>query len=284
MGLRPPTRADTPRQPVTAAPTLTRIVHIDPEPDYRYIVAAALEAEPTMTVVGAADDLTGACTTVRELQPDVALADPFAGIRADVEGLTCLQAAAPDVRLVLLTDLPGPELDWTAHLAGARGQLSKRVRPSRLARELRQLLDVLDVVGGALDEARTELDPELVSPRRARAFVNRALERWDCADATAIIELLVSEIVANAVLHAETPAELTVQLLPERVRVAVTDEDVSHPKRRQSGPLTSSGRGLALIETLSLAWGIDRLAGGKRIWFETPRPGLAGDAEHEPAS
>jgi anti-sigma regulatory factor (Ser/Thr protein kinase) len=128
------------------------------------------------------------------------------------------------------------------------------------------------VVDGALDEARTELDADLVSPRQAREFVTQTLAGWECTDASAIIDLLVSEIVANAVLHARTTAELSVQLLPTRVRVAVTDLDPAQPKRRPDDPLTSTGRGIALIEKLSLAWGIERTPEGKRIWFETARP------------
>jgi DNA-binding NarL/FixJ family response regulator len=249
-----------------------RLVHVDPEPDYRLIVRLALEGEPDFEVVGEAADLGAAVTTVVPLQPDVALVDPHLRGAADVDGLAALHAAAPALRTVVLTSLPGDELDWSLLVAGARGQLSKRVAPTRLATELRQLLSVLRVVDVALDEAGTDLEADLISPRIAREFVTETLERWRCTDATAIIDLLVSEIVANAVLHAATPARLAVQLLPDRVRVAVTDQDVTQPKRRPTSPLVSSGRGLALVERLSLAWGIDRVPEGKRVWFETPRP------------
>jgi anti-sigma regulatory factor (Ser/Thr protein kinase) len=249
-----------------------RIVHIDPDPDYRFLLRAALAPAADLPVVAEADDLVSGLAVVEREEPDLVVVEPLVSGRADIEGLAALQAAAPTVPTVVLTCLPPAELDWPGQLAGTRGLLSKRVRPTALADELRSLRDVLGVVGGALDEARTELDPDLVSPRRAREFVTETLERWSCTDATAIIDLLVSEIVANAVIHANTTAELTVELLPERVRVAVTDEETAQPKRRPDNPLTSSGRGIALIERLSLAWGIDRRPGGKRIWFETPRP------------
>jgi DNA-binding NarL/FixJ family response regulator len=230
---------------VTADP-VTRIVHIDPERDYRLLVRVALEPEPDLVVVGEAADAATGLSVVRSARADLVLVEPYVGPRADVEGLARLQAATPEGRTVVLTALPCGELDWTLRVSGARGHLSKQVRPSALADEIRQLVSVLTIVDGALDEARTEL----------------------------AIDLLVSEIVANAVLHARTDAaaELAVQLLPNRVRVAVTDRDPAQPKRRADDPLTSTGRGIALIERLSLAWGIDRLPGGKRIWFETPRP------------
>jgi DNA-binding NarL/FixJ family response regulator len=263
--------APIPSPPPTEGTTI-RVVHIDPEPDYRLIVRLALATEPDLELVGDAASLTDGQALVAETRPDLVLVEPHTGAGADVAGLAAIHAQAPNARLVALTALPVSDLDRSSPLTGAIGQLPKRVPPTRLAAEIRQLLDVLAVVDEALDEARTDLEVDLVSPRRARRFVAEALERWRCEDATAIIDLLVSEIVANAVIHAGTTAELSVQLLPERVRVSVTDHDPSHPKRRPSDPLTSTGRGIALIERLSLAWGIDRTPGGKRIWFETPRP------------
>jgi anti-sigma regulatory factor (Ser/Thr protein kinase) len=249
-----------------------RIVHVDPDPDYRLLVRLALAPHPDLAVVAEGDHLAAAVDLIGTARPDVLLVEPHTGQRADVERLAALPAAAPGVHTVVLTSLPIGELDWPLRIAGTRGQLSKRMRPTLLADELRQLVDVLDAVDGALDEVRTDLEPDLVSPRVAREFVARTLDGWECRDATAIIDLLVSEIVANAVLHARTTAELSVQLLPSRVRVAVTDLEPAQPKRRPDDPLTSTGRGIALIEKLSLAWGIERTPEGKRIWFETPRP------------
>jgi anti-sigma regulatory factor (Ser/Thr protein kinase) len=251
---------------------MAHLVHIDPDPDFRLLVRLALDPEPDLVLVGEAGDLDTGLDVVLALRPDLLLVEPHTGSRADVARLAALHGAAPDTRMIVLTSLPMGELDWPLQITGTRGQLSKRIRPTLLAGELRQLLDVLDVVDGAIDESRTDLDADLVSPRVAREFVSQTLARWRCSDATAIIDLLVSEIVANAVLHARTSAELSVQLLPDRVRVAVTDLEPTQPKRRPDDPLTSTGRGIALIEKLSLAWGIDRTPEGKRVWFETPRP------------
>jgi anti-sigma regulatory factor (Ser/Thr protein kinase) len=257
-----------------------RIVHVDPDPDYRLLVRLALAPEPDLAVVAEADHLAAGVDIVDEVGADLLLAEPHDGGRADVERLATAPGITPGVHLIVLTSLPMGELDWPLQIAGTRGQLSKRIRPTALAGELRQLLDVLGIVDGALAEASTDLDPDLVSPRVAREFVSRTLADWSVTDPTAMLDLLVSEIVANAVLHARTSAELSVQLLPDRVRVAVTDRDPSQPKRRPENPLTSTGRGIALIEKLSLAWGIERMPDGKRIWFETPRP--AADELSEP--
>lgn len=255
-----------------------RLVHIDPDEDYRLLVRLALEPAPDITQVGEAADLVTGMEVVRRQRPDVVLVEPRAGAWADLGGVAELQAAAPGAATIVLTSLPVRELGWPHGGTGPRGRLSKHTRPRDLRAEIHRLhRELTAAVAGPLDEVRTRLDADLVSPRRAREFVTNTLARWGCADATATIDLLVSEIVANAVLHANTTAELAVQLLDDRVRVAVTDEDTSQPKRRPDSPLTSTGRGIALIERLSLAWGIERMPHGKRIWFETARSDRAGD-------
>src|SRR6185503_1366033 len=111
---------------MTADPTI-RIVHIDPERDYRFLVRVALEPEPDLVVVGEAADVATGVDTVRSVRPDLVLVEPHVGPRADVEGLTRLQAATPEGRTVVLTALPCGELAWTLRVSGARGHLSKQV-------------------------------------------------------------------------------------------------------------------------------------------------------------
>jgi len=264
--------------PDGSSPAAVRMVHVDPEPEYRLLTRLALAPEDDIELVGEAATLAEGRDVVARTRPDVALVEPYAGTRADLDGLARLAGETPGLRTVVLTSLPSEGPAWPP-AGGTLGVLSKSLRPTRLAAELRALLSVLDVVGGALDEVSTPLEADLNSPRQARAFVTDTLERWSCRDATAIIDLLVSEMVANAVLHTGAPAELAVQLLPDRVRVSVTDQDTSQPKRRPTNPAVATGRGLALIEKLSVAWGIDRLPTGKRMWFETLRP----DGSGEPA-
>src|SRR5438445_28966 len=70
------------------------------------------------------------------------------------------------------------------------------------------------------------------SPSAARRFVTETLNRWDCATALDTVELLVSEVVTNAVLHAESAPDVAVQLLPDTIRVEVTDRDPRLPEPR----------------------------------------------------
>jgi anti-sigma regulatory factor (Ser/Thr protein kinase) len=88
------------------------------------------------------------------------------------------------------------------------------------------------------------------------------------------VELLVTEVVTNAVLHARSEAKVVIRLLPDAVRVEVIDDDDSFPVRRKARSDQPGGRGLELVEQMSRAWGIDMLSVGKRTWFEVAREAM----------
>lgn len=81
-------------------------------------------------------------------------------------------------------------------------------------------------------------------------------------------ELLVSELVTNAVVHAGTPIELEVALVdPGTVVVQVTDGSVHRPVARPYDESSGTGRGLLLVEELSDQWGVSEAPHGKTVWF-----------------
>ena len=89
----------------------------------------------------------------------------------------------------------------------------------------------------------------------------------DAEDAT----LLTSELVTNTVVHAGTRCQLRVRRARDRVRVEVEDENDDVPVPRPCSVDDEHGRGLALVSTLALAWGVDPREHGKVVWFELPR-------------
>jgi anti-sigma regulatory factor (Ser/Thr protein kinase) len=90
----------------------------------------------------------------------------------------------------------------------------------------------------------------------------------DCpAPVVDVAELLVSELVTNTVRHAGTAGVLHIALVP-RVRVTVEDDSVDELQQRPAPADDDTGRGLAIVDALSAAWGWERTATGKRIWFE----------------
>jgi anti-sigma regulatory factor (Ser/Thr protein kinase) len=86
---------------------------------------------------------------------------------------------------------------------------------------------------------------------------------------TDTVLLLVSELVTNAIRHARTPFELSVDVHGPEVTVSVLDHDRMHqPRLRQPAALDTSGRGLHLVQALAASWGTELVArDAKRVWF-----------------
>jgi anti-sigma regulatory factor (Ser/Thr protein kinase) len=119
-------------------------------------------------------------------------------------------------------------------------------------------------------EVRVELSPRPASAAEARRFVGRALRTLDPKDRDVGI-LLASELVTNALLYAQGRITLRVTPFDEHVRVSVTDGSHSEVRPRRVNPDATSGRGLALVEQLSTAWGVELITNdGKEVWFELP--------------
>jgi serine phosphatase RsbU (regulator of sigma subunit)/anti-sigma regulatory factor (Ser/Thr protein kinase) len=119
------------------------------------------------------------------------------------------------------------------------------------------------------DVAYWFLDPEAQTAGRARRLVRQALRRWDLDDQLEAAELLVSEIVTNAVRYAERPVTLRL-LRTDVLRCEVGDDAPLLPRMRHAAPEEEGGRGLYLVNRLAQRWGATRLGAGKVVWFELP--------------
>jgi len=117
----------------------------------------------------------------------------------------------------------------------------------------------------------------------ARRLVRRALVDvgQEIADAA---ELVTSELVTNAVVHAGTDIDVSIELCPDRVRVEVADGSPHLPRSRRYGTSAGTGRGLVMVEELTDEWGVSRRGPGdqgKVVWFEIGDTGPS-DAEAVP--
>src|SRR5215470_12081667 len=125
------------------------------------------------------------------------------------------------------------------------------------------------------------LAPKLTSVREARSVLAETMKRWDLEDLIPTTELLVSELVTNAVKYSR--GEVTLRLVNEKALVCeVLDSSGALPRLRQANSEDESGRGLQVVRQLSRRWGARRTAAGKVVWCEQPLPGSAGIEEPQP--
>jgi anti-sigma regulatory factor (Ser/Thr protein kinase) len=115
--------------------------------------------------------------------------------------------------------------------------------------------------------ASLELPPDHTAAARAREFVARTLHSWECDGSVADAELLVSELVTNAILHARSSATVSIERDPV-LRVAVCDQSTAVPRVRNYGPTAVTGRGMLLVDRIARRWGVEVSGNGKCVWFE----------------
>jgi anti-sigma regulatory factor (Ser/Thr protein kinase) len=105
----------------------------------------------------------------------------------------------------------------------------------------------------------------------ARQATREALSSWRLTSVADTAELLVSELVTNAVLHAgRSAAKPTLRLTVAAgcLRIEVHDSDSRWPQQRTPGSLDESGFGLVLVDCLADKWGVLAIPEGKAVWAE----------------
>ncbi|MDX3225829.1 SpoIIE family protein phosphatase [Streptomyces sp. ME19-01-6] len=116
-----------------------------------------------------------------------------------------------------------------------------------------------------------QLPSEPKSVGRARELARQQLEAWGMDELVDTTELLVSELVTNALRYGE--GEIRLRLLLDRTLVCeVWDSGLVQPRRRRARDTDEGGRGLQLVGLLSAGWGSRRTPHGKTVWFELALP------------
>jgi anti-sigma regulatory factor (Ser/Thr protein kinase) len=113
--------------------------------------------------------------------------------------------------------------------------------------------------------------PAPSSVRQARRYVSERLRAIGFDAALFAAELLVTELVTNAILHARSTVTVTVERHGEHVRVAVGDESARAPRARAHSVEAGTGRGLMIVDKMATRWGVELRDGGKVVWFELSR-------------
>jgi PAS domain S-box-containing protein len=108
-------------------------------------------------------------------------------------------------------------------------------------------------------------------------MVHRLLVASEREDLTDTGQLLVSEVVTNALVYAATPIDVCVQVDEEGLLVQVGDGSRHWPEPRSYGLTAHTGRGLTMLEDMASAWGVVPAVGGKTVWFHLSFEADAGD-------
>ncbi|MFG3496936.1 SpoIIE family protein phosphatase [Streptomyces sp. NPDC047928] len=126
------------------------------------------------------------------------------------------------------------------------------------------------------DVAHWELPAEPRTAGRARRLVRDRLARWGLGALDGTVELLVGELVANAVRHAGGHRIALRLVRTDLLLCEVIDGGHTLPTLLSARPDDAHGRGLRVVDALARAWGASRAADGKTVWFELALPRKTG--------
>ncbi|MGW0828208.1 SpoIIE family protein phosphatase [Streptomyces sp. NPDC002845] len=116
-------------------------------------------------------------------------------------------------------------------------------------------------------------DPAVVAT--ARQHATEQLERWGLDEAAFVTELVVSELVTNAIRYGGSPIQL--RLIRDRSLICeVSDASSTSPHLRRARTYDEGGRGLLLVAQLTERWGTRPSGTGKTIWAEQTLPAVLG--------
>ncbi|WP_435242648.1 SpoIIE family protein phosphatase [Streptomyces cucumeris] len=115
---------------------------------------------------------------------------------------------------------------------------------------------------------------DLQGVKATRRFVRESLAAWDRDTLADDLELMASEVVTNALIHADSHVDLRLRACPDHIRLEVRDSDATPPvpsalsASDEENAQAEHGRGLLIVESLATAWGTSPSGRGKTIWLE----------------
>ncbi|MEU8946116.1 SpoIIE family protein phosphatase [Streptomyces sp. NPDC048489] len=130
----------------------------------------------------------------------------------------------------------------------------------------------------ALDDGHTaawELLGDLSEVARARDLASRQLARWGLPEAAFLAELVVSELVTNAIRYGGSPVQLRL-IRHDTLICEVSDGSNTSPHLRRARTFDEGGRGLFIVAQLAERWGTRQQSDGKTIWAELALPSATG--------
>jgi serine phosphatase RsbU (regulator of sigma subunit) len=241
-------------------------------------VVVPSDGAPVWSLDGAGGPILGLDGPLRwqertvQIPPDAALVlytDGLLAGSADID-------AVPDVIAVAAEYLASGSVDQLADtlIGGTAGRDDAAVLVAR-------------VTSTSAPPARRTFPAQPISAGISRTWLTDLVEVWqasgdlpDGREASSWVEtaqLLLTELVSNAVRHSDQSLTVQVTLRSGRLRVQVADSSDRMPVMRRPEAAATEGRGLRLVDTMSSAWGVELIERGKTVWFELTIDGPGGD-------
>ena len=118
-------------------------------------------------------------------------------------------------------------------------------------------------------EATWDFPADLTAPSDARHHLTGTLRRLGHHDGVLDdARVVVTELAANAVVHAGSAFSVSIHGDGDRLRIGVRDGSRAMPAPQEPAPQRLSGRGLLLVSALASRWGVQPLTDGKVVWAE----------------
>jgi histidine kinase-like protein len=183
--------------------------------------------------------------------------------------MTAHRAASP-----VTTEVMSVSHDWLRAPGGSAG--TSHLSPAHSP------VPTVPSPGFTQPSASYPLRPFPESVRIGRDFTRTTLAQWGMTALTDLAELVVSELLTNALRHGMASARRVTDDCPIRLKLlgqdpylmcTVSDPGAAIPVRRESEPFAESGRGLNVVESCSVRWGWHLLDSGGKVVWALLRPG-----------
>lgn len=242
-----------------------RVLLVDDMPDVRQVVRMSLRIRDGIDVVGEAASGAEAIALAEREQPDIVVLDLGLPDLAGQEVLSGLREVSPRSKVVVFS---ATDPEDSAGIAGrVEGYAIKE-------NDLSYLLELIETLSRS-DERHTSLrlPASPASAREARSFTRTAVDQWELAGVADDALLVVTELVTNAVTHADSDCELRLSVTAQALRIEVTDTGAGTPDPLPPSATRNHGRGLHMIDAVASAWGVEPADhNGKTVWAELRLP------------
>jgi anti-sigma regulatory factor (Ser/Thr protein kinase) len=188
------------------------------------------------------------------------------------DGLIESRARDVDAALAVLSDVLAQA---SASLEETCDGLLHALLPSRPADNVALLVARIRALD-ADHVATLDLPPDPAVVSEARAFASDRLTAWGLEEMAFTMELVVSELVTNAIRYGQSPIQLRM-ILQSTVTCEVSDAGGTAPHLRRARTFDEGGRGLVLVAQMTEHWGTRHNRDGKVIWAQQLIPSDGAD-------